>query len=251
MPVLSRRRRRNASPPGVGARLRGSVAVDLPESPGSLHRPGRLVLPVPAGAVRWALPAGTEVARGLAAFLAVLDVAPPGAVLDAGAGLGEHALLAAVYSRRLVRAVEGEAELAHAARQAAATNALPVVVDQRRLGHAQEETLDGYSERTALEPVVVRVGPGADPAVLIRSGLALLRRRRPWLLATSAVLARLPELDALGYHDAGDGVLTPEPPAPAFARRVDAWAAALRAEPAGEQLAVRTAVKITVKPNGG
>ncbi|HYJ74218.1 MAG TPA: hypothetical protein VEV65_01400, partial [Kineosporiaceae bacterium] len=79
------------------------------------------MLPVTVGVEPWSLPVDDGEAPALAAFLAALDVAPDGAVLDVAARSGEHALLAAVYGTRLVRAVEDDPDEAHAARQAAAT----------------------------------------------------------------------------------------------------------------------------------
>src|SRR5690348_15081138 len=118
MRVLGRRRRRHRAARTGPAPARGSVQVELPEAPGALHRPAPLTLPLTEGAPPWAFPADDA-----AAFLAALDAAPPGAVLDVqqgGDSGGEHALLAAVYSTRLVRALAPDAARAHATRQAAA-----------------------------------------------------------------------------------------------------------------------------------
>jgi hypothetical protein len=220
------------------------VIIPLPEAPGSRHTPAPLVLPVTVGVEPWSLPVDDGEAPALAAFLAALDVAPDGAVLDVAARSGEHALLAAVYGTRLVRAVEDDPDEAHAARQAAATNALPVVVEERRLaapGDGDGETLDGYVTRTALEPVVVRLGERTDAAGLLAGGSALLHRFRPWLVLTSdrtaqVLLDRVHDLVALGYrviteeHVPGAErgyVLAPEAVESAFARRFRAWSAAL------------------------
>jgi hypothetical protein len=220
------------------------VTVQLPEAPGSEHRPAPLVLPVAPGAQPWKLPAAGAAVRELAAFLAVLDLAPAGALLDVAARSGEHSLLAAVYGTRLVRAVEPDPDRAHAARQAAATNALPVVVEERQLvapGEGNGETLDAYVSRTALQPVVLRLGSGADAAGLLAGGAELLHRLRPWLVlasdrTTGGLLDRVHDLVALGYRliteadvpGLGRGyVLAPEPAESAFARRLHAWSAAL------------------------
>jgi hypothetical protein len=220
------------------------VIVQLPEAPGSEHRPAPLVLPVAPGAVPWTLPARGGAAHELATFLAALDVAPAGAVLDVAARSGEHALLAAVYGPRLVRAVEADPDRAHAARQAAATNALAVVVEERRLvapGDGAGETLDAYVTRTALEPVVVRLGAETDAAGLLSGGVELLHRLRPWLVVASdrtagALLDRVHDLVALGYRlitevdvpgSKRGYVLAPEAADSAFVRRLQAWSAAL------------------------
>jgi hypothetical protein len=220
------------------------VTVELPEAPGSEHRPAPLVLPVAPGGQPWKLPAGGGAARELAAFLAALDLAPAGAVLDVAARSGEDALLAAVYGTRLVRAVVPDADRAHAARQAAATNALPVVVEERRLvapGDGDGETLDAYVTRTALQPVVIRLGGGTDAEGLLSGGVDLLHRLRPWLVLASdrtagGLLDRVHDLVALGYRLITETdvpglkrgyVLAPEAAQSAFVRRLQAWSAAL------------------------
>ncbi|MGZ4603797.1 MAG: hypothetical protein ACXV0U_09395 [Kineosporiaceae bacterium] len=246
MPGLGRRSRRHRAPP-VTAGSRRVLVVQLPRAPGAAVRPAPLSVPLPAGLRPWALPHQREPLRQLASFLAVLDVAPPGPVLDVAAGAGEHALLAAVYGTRPVRAVEADAVRAHAARQAAASNALPVVVEEFRVAGPGEdrraggETLDGYVERTALEPAVVHVGRGADAAAVLAGGAGLIGRRRPWIVVESArqagqILLRLPEMVALGYRlitemtataSPHGYVLAPEAVGSAFRRRVEAWSAAL------------------------
>jgi hypothetical protein len=239
-----RRHRTSLSQPTAGSRR--TVIVDLPGAPGAAYRPGPLVLPVPAGTRPWALPPGGESLRALATFLAVLDVAPAGPVLDVAAGAGEHALLAAVYGSRLVRAVEPDPVRAHAARQAAASNALAVVVEELRVaGHGPDarggESLDDYVRRTCLAPAVLRVGRGADAPEVLAGGIDLIRHRRPWIVVESAlqtggVLVRLPEIVAQGYRlitemgipgSSPGYVLVPEAVGTALRRRVEAWSAAL------------------------
>jgi hypothetical protein len=264
--ALGRRRRRHKPSPSVDKRPRRTVTVHLPEAPGSEHRPAPLVLPVAPGAQPWKLPAAGSAVRELAAFLAVLDLAPAGAVLDVAARSGEHALLAAAYGTRLIRAVEPDPDRAHAARQAAATNALPVVVEERRLvapGEGNGETLDAYVSRTALQPVVLRMGARADAAGLLAGGVELLHRLRPWLVLTSdrtagVLLDRVHDLIALGYRliteadlpGMGHGyVLAPEAAEPAFARRLHAWSAALltaREAAPPDALAAAAAVDVSV-----
>jgi hypothetical protein len=251
MPVLGRRGRRRRPSPAAAVRPRGTVVVELPEAPGAASRPAPLALPIAAGRGPWALPRDPERRGALAAFLAVIDVAPPGGVLDVASGAGEHALLAAVYSARPVRAVEADATRAHSARQAAASNALGVVIEELRLdgpGAGRDgETLDDYVERRAIAPVVVRLGVGADPGSVLTGGLTTLRRRRPWLVLGSAdqaaaTLRRLPEMVALRYQliteTGADGpsrgyVLAPEAVPTAFRRRLEAWSAALTATAPG------------------
>ena len=113
MRVLGRRRLRHRAARTGPAPARGSVLVELPERratrarSGSRSRPAPLTLPLTEGAPPWAFGADAS-----APFLAAIDAAPPGPVLDVqqgGDGGGEHALLAAVYSTRLVRALAPDA----------------------------------------------------------------------------------------------------------------------------------------------
>jgi SAM-dependent methyltransferase len=241
MALLGRRRRRHQVSPGSAARARRTVVVELPGAPGAVRRPSPLTLSVPHDRGGWALPDDADAVAELAAFLASVDAAPAGAVLDVGAGSGDHALLAAVYGSRIVRAVEPDPVQAHAARQAAASNALAVVVDELRLDGAGE-SLAAYVQRTALDAAIVRLGAGVDAAAVLAGGLRLLRERRPWLVLRSAeqaraALHRLPEMVAVGYRviteTASSGasrgyVLAPEAVPAAFWRRLEAWSAALR-----------------------
>ena len=243
MRVLGRRRLRHRAPRTGPAPARGSVRVELPEAPeptaggvwaaDAQPRPAPLTLPLTQGAPPWAFPAAAS-----AAFLAAMDAAPPGAVLDVqqgGEGGGEHALLAAVYSTRPVRALAPDAARAHATRQAAATNALPVVVEERALtaesAHERGETLDAYVARTALEPAVLRLADPHGAAGLLAGARRLLAHRRPWVVlgAGSPAGGPLPAVLAdLGYAPLGSGVLAPGGTAgAAFELRSLAWRQAL------------------------
>jgi hypothetical protein len=244
MPVLGRGRRRHRARPAADVMVRRTLIVELPEAPGSDLRPAPLVLPAGRGGAAFRLPTQGHAVRELAAFLAAVDVAPLGAVLDVAAGSAEHALLAAVYSTRLVRALEADPDRAHAARQTAATNALPVVVEERRLATSRNdatESLDAYVRRTALEPALIRLGPAAEVEGLLAGASDLLHRGRPWLVLESdhtagALLGQVSDLVALGYRvitetdinrDGSGYVLAPEGAETAFARRFEAWSAAL------------------------
>ena len=243
MRVLGRRRLRHRAARTGPAPARGSVLVELPERPGpgpgdaragvQRLRPAPLTLPLTEGAPPWAF--GTDAS---ASFLAAIDAAPPGAVLDVqqgGDGGGEHALLAAVYSSRPVRALAPDAARAHATRQAAATNALPVVVEERALAaeaaHERGETLDAYVARTALEPAVLRLADPDAAAGLLAGARRLLAHRRPWIVlgAGSPPVAALPAVLAdLGYSPLAPGVLAPAGhQAGPFELRSRAWREAL------------------------
>lgn len=237
MRVLGRSRLRHRAPRAVVAAPRGSLVVALPEAPdGRVPRPLRL--PLIHGAPRWGI-SGDDAS----AFLAALDVAPPGAVLDVqhcGSDSGIHALLAAAYSTRLVRALAPDGERAHTTRQAAATNALPVVVEERPLargpGRGPAETLDAYAARTALEPAVLRLAEGRGAVALLHGARELLTRRRPWVvLAGKPGRAQAEALDAtaeLGYRRVAPGVLAPDAAVePAYRRRLTAWQSAWQTVP--------------------
>jgi hypothetical protein len=179
--------------------------------------------------------------RSLAVLLAVLDLAPPGPLLDLVGNAPEHALLAAAYTTRLVRALAPDGLVTHAARQAAASNALPVVVEERRLGAPPAATLDGYAATTALEPAVVHVGPGVDAAAVLAGSAGVLSEHRPWVVVTAPVTGPEPSWTADGavaqsygliteMGVSGSGrvyVLAPEAAPAALAGRAEAWADAL------------------------
>ncbi len=214
--------------------------AELPEAPGSAHRPPPLVLPLTTGRSAWHLPGDAAGRRALAVALAVLDLAPPGALLDVVGDGPETALLGAVYSTRLVRVVAGDGLTAHAARQAAATNALPVVVEERMLGPGGV-TLDDYATATAIGPGVLRLGPGVAAAEVLAGARRVLARDRPWIvvagprepheehLMAEAVVAQsyrlITETGLTGTS--GMYVLAPEAAPAALAPRVEEWADAL------------------------
>jgi hypothetical protein len=215
--------------------------VELPEAPGTDHRPAPLVLPFTAGRPVWHLGGDGAGVRSLAVLLAVLDLAPPGPLLDVVGDGPEHALLAAAYSTRLVRALAPDALVAHAARQAAASNALPVVVEERPLGTPGGPTLDGYAATTALEPAVLHLGPGVDAAAVLAGGVEVLAEHRPWIVVTASGAAGQARPTADGtvaqsygliteMGATGSGrvyVLAPEAASAALAGRAEAWADAL------------------------
>jgi hypothetical protein len=240
VPALGRSRRRHRGSPAAVARPRRAAVVDLPEAPGSAHRPAPLVLPVTAGRPAWHLPGDADTTGAVAVVLAVLDLAPPGALLDLVGDAPEAALLAAVYGTRLVRAVASDGLVAHAARQAAATNALPVVVEHREIG-AGGVTLDDYAATTAIEPAVLRLGPGVDVAGVLAGAGRLLAEHRPWIVVSveGAPAQARPMVDAsiaqsygliteMGVTGASRMyVLAPEAAPAALAPRAAAWAGAL------------------------
>ena len=241
MPALGKRRVRHRAPLSAAARPRRSAVVELPEAPGAASRPAPLVIPLTAGRPAWRLAADAGAVRSVAVLLAVLDVAPPGPLLDLVGDAPEHALLAAAYSTRAVRALASDELVAHAARQAAASNALPVVVEERALGAPPGPTLDGYAGTSAVEPAVLHVGPGVDAAALLAGGSQVLAEHRPWVVVTAsgqdeeatppveATVAQSYELiTEMGVTGSGSVyVLAPEAAPAALAGRAKAWADAL------------------------
>ena len=241
MPALGKRRPRHRAPRSVTARPRRSALVELPEAPGARSRPAPLVLPLTSGRPAWHLAGDAGAVRSLAVLLAVLDLAPPGPLLDLVGDAPEHALLAAAYSTRRVRALAADGLMAHAARQAAASNALPVVVEERTLGAPPGPTLDDYAATTALEPAVLHVGPGVDVGALLAGGSDVLAAHRPWLVVTASdqdlraaspvegIVAQsyglITEMGVAGSRRVY--VLAPEAAPAALAGRAESWADAL------------------------
>jgi FkbM family methyltransferase len=168
-------------------------------------------------------------------FLAAMDVAGPGAVLDIGANVGLYAGLAAAVTDRQVAAFEPFPILAEVAERFSTDNDLGFRVESIALGsengsatlylsdtsdssnslaegfrkstkqiEVPVETLDGWVRRTGLVPAVLKVDTeSTEPDVLI-GGAETLREHRPWILCE--VLAGRGEdrlMEALaphGYH---------------------------------------------------
>jgi len=150
-------------------------------------------------------------------------------------------VLAAAYSTRLVRALASDGLVAHATRQAAASNALPVVVEERALGGPPGPTLDDYAATTALEPAVLHLGPGVDAAAVLAGGSDVLAAHRPWVVVTASdrdegsaspvegTVAQsyglITEMGLAGSRRVY--VLAPEAAPAALAGRAESWADAL------------------------
>lgn len=171
----------------------------------------------------------------LACFLAALEGAGSGAVLDIGANVGIYAGLASSMSNRVVRAFEPMPMLATEARNFAKENELGFETESIALGatngnatfylsdstdssnslaagfrksshqiEVKVETLDSYVARTKLLPAVMKVDTETtEPDVLVGAA-ETIARHRPWILCE--VLAgrseeRLNEVMApFGYH---------------------------------------------------
>nr|WP_230480201.1 FkbM family methyltransferase [Nocardiopsis kunsanensis] len=148
----------------------------------------------------------------LACFLAALDHARPGAVLDVGANVGVYALLAAARCRRPVHAFEPTPHIAGAARDLAEANRLPVEVAELAVGdrtgkavftlsstsdasnslaagfrpeagrlEVRVETLSRWCEHTGTVPAVVKIDTETTEPDVISGAVDVLRESRPWV----------------------------------------------------------------------
>jgi FkbM family methyltransferase len=151
--------------------------------------------------------------HALETFLALLETAGPGAVVDIGANIGLYALLAAACSNREVHAFEPTPELVAVARAAAARNELPVVIEELALGrepgkatfflsdtsdssnslaegfrHSSSQldvtvtTLDAYCARAGLVPAIVKVDTETTEPDVLAGAAETIARHRPWIL---------------------------------------------------------------------
>ncbi|WP_328476486.1 FkbM family methyltransferase [Actinoplanes sp. NBC_00393] len=171
----------------------------------------------------------------MACFLAALDVAGPGEVLDIGANVGIYAAVASALTNRRVRAFEPAPELAGVAQQVATDNSLGYTVESLALGaengtatfymsdssdtsnslaegfresseqlQVTVETLDSYAARTGVVPAVMKVDTETTEPDVLAGGAATILEHRPWILCE--VLAgrgedRLAAVMAqFGYH---------------------------------------------------
>ncbi|MBV2362840.1 FkbM family methyltransferase [Streptomonospora nanhaiensis] len=185
-----------------------------------------------------------------ACFLALLEHARPGSVLDIGANVGLYAALAAARGRRRVFAFEPTPQTAATARAIAADNGLDVEVVQLalsnhsgtaalRLSAAADtanslacgpgpqigripvtvDTLSHWRERTGAHPAVVKVDTAATEPDVIAGGLEVLRRCRPWILCEvrphngveQRLMALLEPFGYRWYHLSGEPPYTPSP----------------------------------------
>ncbi len=183
----------------------------------------------------------------LACFLAALDHAGPGAVLDIGANVGLYGLLAAARGTRPVHAFEPTPRVAATARELATANGLPIAVVEcalgDRLGRAsftlsstsdasnslatgfrpaaerievRVDTLSRWCERTGTVPAVVKIDTETTEPEVIAGGIEALRAFRPWVLCEvlpgrgveKRLMRLLRPLD-YGWYQLGDEVPSP------------------------------------------
>ena len=215
----------------------------------ALHLPGYLTVPRRLAAHGLA----GHGPDSLACFLAMLDRARPGAVLDAGAGVGVYAMLAATRSQRQVFAFEPTPEIALAARSVAeATGRGFTVVETalsnhtgsaylRRARHndmcntigrprrqdlsgttVKAATLARWCESSGCSPAVVKIDTAGTEPDVVAGGLEVLRRFRPWILVKVRPSRGLEErlmalLDPLEYTWYAVNGRPPYPPSPEIA----------------------------------
>lgn len=222
------------------------VTLDLPVPPGKTGAPRRVQINAPK---RMLIPrmldetglAGYE-PETLAVFLAAIDLAPPGAVLDIGANVGVYGLLARALSDRDVHAFEPVPELAQVALGTAVANHLTYAVSRQAVGREPGEatfylsdssdssnslnpafrastrtltvpvtTLDQYVDECGLIPAVVKVDAETGEPDVLAGGSETLRTHRPWLLlevlpgrTDEAVAAEMKEWGYAWYRCVGE-----------------------------------------------
>jgi FkbM family methyltransferase len=213
------------------------VPIALPASGATEHGLLTMTLPskllVPRRLAQEGL-AGYE-PEALACFLAALDVAGPGAVLDVGANVGIYAALASALTRREVRAFEPSPSLVEAARSFAAANGLRYTTESLALGaengsatfylsdssdtsnslaagfrvssaqiEVPVETLDSYVARTGVVPAIMKVDTETTEPDVLAGAAKTITGYRPWVLCevlAGRVEERLTEVLApFGYH---------------------------------------------------
>jgi len=181
--------------------------------------------------------------EALACFLAALEHARPGAVLDVGANIGLYAALAAARSRRRVHAFEPAPRIADTAQAIARDNGLGVEVVRLALSNhsgtaalrlspvadtanslttgtgpqfsrvpVAVETLSHWRERAGSAPSIVKIDTGGTEPDVVAGALEVLRRFRPWVFcevrpdhgAEERLMALLEPFGYCWYHLCGD-----------------------------------------------
>ncbi|MBB5999422.1 FkbM family methyltransferase [Streptomonospora salina] len=183
----------------------------------------------------------------LACYLAALEHARPGAVLDVGANIGLYAALAAARSRRRVYAFEPAPRIADTAEAIARDNGLDVEVVRLALSNHSGtaalrmspvadtanmllpdagsqlgrvvvgvETLSHWRERACAAPAIVKIDTAGTEPDVVSGAFEVLRRFRPWIFcevhpehgAEERLMALLEPFGYCWYHLCG------EPPYP-------------------------------------
>lgn len=146
-------------------------------------------------------------------FLALLDLAPEGAVFDVGANIGLYGILASSYSTRQIHCFEPTPVLADTARDLAAANGLRHRLVDVALGaepgtatfylsavtdasnslnpafrrHLSEldvpvERLDDYVARSGVHPSIIKVDTETTEPDVLAGASGYLAEHRPWVL---------------------------------------------------------------------
>jgi FkbM family methyltransferase len=229
------RRTRAAAPPAPAPRpTHRTVSIPVPSSPQrtlTLTAPANLLVPRELDKAGLT---GYETSA-VPCFLAALDTAGPGAVLDIGANIGLYAALAAAVTDREVVAFEPFPTLSEVAERFSADNDLGFRVESIALGRENTtatlylsdrsdssnslaagfrkstrqievpvETLDGYVRRTGAVPAVLKIDTESTEPDVLFGASETLRDHRPWVLCevlAGRVEERLTEaLAPHGYH---------------------------------------------------
>ncbi|GAA1772865.1 hypothetical protein GCM10009834_34220 [Streptomonospora arabica] len=179
----------------------------------------------------------------LACFLAALEHARPGAVLDVGANIGLYSALAAARSSRRVFAFEPAPRVADTAEAVARANGLGVDVERLALSNhsgtaalrlspvsdtasslaadnrpqlgrvlVPVESLSHWRERAGAAPSIVKIDTGGTEPDVVAGALEVLRRFRPWIFCevrpehgvAERLMALLEPFGYCWYHLCGD-----------------------------------------------
>jgi FkbM family methyltransferase len=178
-----------------------------------------------------------------ACFLAALERAPEGAVLDIGANVGLYSILASGRSDRAVYGFEPTPDLADLMRHISQANDLGFRTEQIALGSesgtaalylssrtdmsnslaegfrespaqldVQVEKLDSWCERMNVAPGLIKIDTETTEPAVIEGGLETIRRFRPWIFCEilhnrqveEPVMELMRPLGYTWYHLAGE-----------------------------------------------
>lgn len=207
----------------------------------------------------------------LDAFMAVLDQAGPGDVLDVGANVGLYGFLAAARGERRVYAFEPTPRIAASVRRSARLGRLPVHVVEAALGDRTGTatlylsdrtdasnslnpsfrpsttqvdvpafTLDDFCTRRGITPAVIKVDTETTEPAVLRGARGTIARHRPWIFVEALEGIGIGELDAAmagldytAYHLDGPG---PRPVADGIVGHGDHFMFLLAPEPVRESV---------------
>jgi FkbM family methyltransferase len=236
--TAARKYRRMATPPPA-AKLR-SIDLRLPAPPDGRKRGPESVTVRASGRQTLFKRLAREGISGyepetVACYLAALESAPKGAVLDIGANLGLYSFLASARSRRTVYGFEPTPDLAEVMRRVAKDNRLGFHTEQRAMGRENGtatlylsdradlsnsllegfrdssrhlvvplETVDHWCARTRVKPGLIKIDTEATEPAVIEGARKTIRDHRPWIFC-EVLYRRVEEpimelMRPLGYH---------------------------------------------------